>query len=236
MMSEPVAAASGGSWWEDLLDAFISPAELFRRRRDGRFGIALLILIMLIALVYFGTRSAMQPIYDVEFQRAMASRNMTPEELESARRVAAGFTPVLLLVGLPIGLLLLGGVVWLVARALGGRLSYAQGATIATFAYFPRVVDGISGGAQALLMDQGSLTSRYSVSLGIGRLLDAANTNQMALAMLGRLDLFTLWITVLIGVGLKQMAGITRAQAAAGAALVWLIGAIPALVQAFRAG
>ncbi|HEV8598635.1 MAG TPA: YIP1 family protein [Gemmatimonadales bacterium] len=230
-------AASGSSRWEDFIDVFIAPAELFRRRSDGKFGFALVVLIVLIAVIFLATRSAMQPILDAEFQRVMASRpNVTPEQLEMGRKFSSSFAPIVVVVTLPITIFVLGAVVWLGGRMVGGRLSYAQGATIATFAYFPRIVEYISSGVQALLMDEAKLVSRFSVSLGIGRLLDPESTNAALLALLGRLDLFTLWITALVAVGLKQMTGITTGKAVAAAGLVWLIGALPVLLQAFRAG
>lgn len=74
-MSEPTTVSvPSTSLWEDVLDVFISPVELFRRRADGRFGHALVMLLVLTALIYFATRAAMQPIYDAEFQHAMAAR------------------------------------------------------------------------------------------------------------------------------------------------------------------
>jgi hypothetical protein len=238
MSDSPTApAASGSSRWEDILDVFIAPAELFRRRRDGKFGHGLLALVLLVAIVYFATRSAIQPIMDAEFQRGMAANpNLTPEQMETGRRIASSFAPVFVLVGLPISIFIIGAVVWLAARVVGARLSYPQSATIATFAYFPKVVESISGGVQALLMDESKLTSRFSVSLGIGRFLDPGQTNAVLLALLGRMDLFTLWVTALVALGLKQMTGITTGKAVAGAGLVWLIGALPVLYQAFRAG
>lgn len=227
--------ASEGSRWEDLLDAFVSPVELFSRRRDGKFGHGLLALVVLTGILYFATRSAMQPIYEAEFVRGMAANpNVTPEQLEMARTISGRFGPIMLLVGLPIAVFVVAAVIWLAGRLVGGRLSYPQAAAISTFAFFPRMVESIVSGAQALLMDEGKLTSRFSVSLGIGRFLDPAQTNVMLLALLGRLDLFTLWVTALIAVGLKQMTGLTTGKAVAGAAVVWLIGALPVLYQAFR--
>lgn len=235
--STTAPAASASSRWDDFIDVFIAPAELFRRRSDGKFGHGLLVLVVLVAIVFFATRSAMQPIMDAEFQRGMAANpNLTPEQLEMGRRVSSSFGPVLVLVGLPIAIFILAAVVWLASRLVGGRLSYPQGAAIATFAYFPKVVESIASGAQALLMDESKLVSRFSVSVGIGRFLDPQQTNAMLLALLGRLDLFTLWVTALIAVGLRQMTGITTGKAVAGAALIWLIGALPVLYQAFRAG
>jgi hypothetical protein len=56
------------------------------------------------------------------------------------------------------------------------------------------------------------------------------------LALLGRIDLFTLWATLLVGIGIKQMGKTTTGQAVAAAALAWLAGCLPVLLQAMRAG
>jgi len=85
------------------------------------------------------------------------------------------------------------------------------------------------------VMDESKLTSHFSVSLGLARLLDHEKLTPL-LAFLGRVDLFTLWVTALVAVGLKQMTGTTTGRAVAAAALVWLIGALPTLLQAVRAG
>jgi hypothetical protein len=237
MSETPATASVTSSRWEDLIDVFIAPVQLFRRRSDGKFGHALLVLMVLIAIVYFLTRNAMQPIMDAEFQRSMASNpKLTPEQIETGRKFASSLAPVFVLIGIPITVFVLGAIIWLVARVVGGRLSYAQGATIATFAYFPRALEAITNGVQALLMDESKLTSRFSVSLGLGRLLDSSKTSGALLALAGRVDLFTLWITVLVAVGLKQMTRMTTGQAIGGAVLVWLIGALPTLIQALRAG
>lgn len=230
----PVAAVSR---WDDYLDVFIAPSRLFARRSDGKFGHALLVFIVLAALLYFGTRSAMQPIMTAEFERGMAQNpNMTPEQMETARRFAGIGGAVFILVGTPIVILVLGGVVWLAARLIGKAPSYAQGATIATFAMFPRLVDSIASALQALLMDEQSLTSRYRVSLGLGRFFDPGTANGILLALVGRIDVFTLWITVLIAIGIKVMTKATTAQAIGAATIVWLVGALPTLFPALRGG
>jgi hypothetical protein len=45
---------------------------------------------------------------------------------------------------------------------------------------------------------------------------------------------FTLWITVLVAIGLKTMGRTSTGSAALGAALVWLLGAIPMMIQGMR--
>ena len=107
-----------------------------------------------------------------------------------------------------------------------------QGATIATFAFFPRLIEIITNSVQALLLDETKLTSLHAVKLGVSRFLDPQSMGTAAMAFIGRIDLFTLWVTVLIAVGLKQMGRITTGQAALGSAVVWLVGALPTLLPA----
>jgi len=236
-VSESPPAAARTPLWEDFLDVFIAPVELFRRRADGKFGHALLVLMALTALAYFGTHHALQPISDAEYARKAATAgNLTPEQAESSRKIVAVLGPVFLVLGMGLAAYVLGAVVWLTTRAVGGAVSYVQGATIATFALFPRVLETVSMGVQALLMDESKLVSHYSVSAGLGRLVDPVHTNPIMLTLLGRVEFFTLWVTVLVAIGLRQMGRMTTGQAAAAAGIVWLVGAIPQLLQALRAG
>jgi hypothetical protein len=225
------------SRWDDYLDVYVAPTRLFERRSDGRFGHAMLVFIIAAAVLYFATRTAMEPIMNAEFERGMAANpNLTPEQMEAGRKFAGIAGGIFVLVGTPIMMLLLGGIIWLVSRALGKALSYSQGATIATFAMFPRLVESVVSAVQALLMDEQNLNSRYKVSLGLGRFFDRETANPVVLALLGRIDLFTIWVTLLIVIGIKVMGRATTGQAVLGAVLVWLVGAIPMLIQAMRGG
>lgn len=229
-MNEPTV-----SRFDDYLDVFVAPAKLFERRSDGKFGQALLILVLASAVLFFVTRTAMAPIWDAEIARGMASAaqsnpGMTPEQMEAGKKFGSIIGAVSLLLGLPIGVLLLGVGIWIVARLIGKSLSYSQGATIATFAMFPRLVESVTGAVQALLMDEGSLNSRFSISLGIGRFLDPDTSNPILLSLLGRIDVFTIWVTVLIMIGLKVMGRATTGQAVGASILVWFLGAIPTLL------
>ncbi len=240
-MTQPSGPAgeTKASRWEDYIDVFFSPAELFRRRAGGDFGLALLVFFIAATALYFATRSFMAPVFDAEWQRAIptmmkANPNLTADQLAGGKHMAETFGGVVIIILAPIAALVLGAVVWMIGRVLGAPMRYAQGATIATFAMFPRLLESLVNAVQATFMDERSITSRFSVSLGVGRFLPADQTNPLVLALLGRIDLFTIWITVLIAVGFKVIGKRTTGQAALGAVLVWLIGALPALFQAYR--
>lgn len=224
---------------DDYLDVFVSPTALFTRRSDGKFGQALLVLVVLSAILFFATKSAMAPIFDAEMAKGMAGAlkanpNMTPEQMERAKAIGAKFASVGFIFVLVVAPFLLGTVIFLVSRVVGGAVGFAQGITIATFAWFPRLVEGVVNAVQALLMDESKLTSRLSVSLGLGRLMDPA-TNPYVLALAGRVDVFTIWVTALIAIGIKVIGKTSTGQAVAGALIIWLIGALPLLYQAMKA-
>lgn len=233
--------ATASSRWDDYLDVFLAPSDLFTRRSDGKFGQALLVLMILMTIAWFGTKTAMQPVMDAEFSRNIAAAmkanpSLTEDQLSAMRKFGETFGAIFVLGGTPIMILILGGAAWAAGRLVGAGLSYAQGATIITFAMFPRLVESAVNALQALLLDERLITSRYSVSLGVGRFLDPETAGMLTMAIVGRIDLFTLWVTALIAIGIKVMGRVGLGEAAAAAAMVWVIGALPAVYGAVRAG
>ncbi len=224
---------------DDYMDVFVSPTKLFTRRSDGKFGQALLVLVVLSAIVFFATKTAMAPIMDAEFTKGMAGAmksnpNMTPEQIEAAKKFGTAFAPIFILIAISVSPFILGFFIFLVTKVVGGTLGYIQGVTIATFAFFPRIVEGVVGAVQALLMDESKLTSRLSISLGAGRFMDTAS-NPYILALAGRIDVFTIWVTALIAIGIKVIAKVSTGQAVAASVIIWFIGALPVLYQAMKA-
>jgi hypothetical protein len=58
--------------------------------------------------------------------------------------------------------------------------------------------------------------------------------SQVMLALASRVDLFTIWVTVLLAIGLHVVGKITRQQAGIVAGLTWVVGALPAVFGALR--
>jgi len=105
---------------------------------------------------------------------------------------------------------------------------------VAVFSYVPRVVEGVVNRVEGLLIDTSNLNSRYSLTLGLGRFFDPDTTSPILLGLIGRIDVFTIWITVLIAIGLAVTGKISRGKAAIAAAIVWLVGALPTLAGTLR--
>jgi hypothetical protein len=76
--------------WEDFIDIFVSPREVFARRADGSFALPLIVATVLIVALFFVMQSALATAFDAEFQRGMAQaaasgRQMTPEQMAGAQ-------------------------------------------------------------------------------------------------------------------------------------------------------
>jgi Yip1 domain len=226
------------SIWEDFADIVIEPVAVFNRRRDGKFGLVLLILAIIATVLSVGLHNALAPIIDAETSRATAAMLARSPQLSSAQlSTGQNFMEKFAMYGagvfLCIGVLISGVIVWIASRIVGAKESLAVAMMIATYSQFPRLIETVSSALQGLLLSPNSITSHYSVSLSPARFLDP-DTNPFILSVVGALDVFTLWSVALIGVGLYVTARIGRDRAAMAAALVWVAGLVPATFAALR--
>jgi hypothetical protein len=97
----------------------------------------------------------------------------------------------------------------------------------------PRVIGAVIGGVQGLLMDPSKLTSQLSISLSPARFMDPDATNPVLFQFLGRLDLITIWVTVLLAIGLYVTGKVSKERAVVFGILIWIIGSLPALQRAY---
>lgn len=236
-------ATKGGP--ADLVEIYYAPSEVFARRRDGRFGLPLAVLVVATALLFFVSKDLIKPVMDAEWaaqaetmRESIQARSpqMTPEQLEetmqSARSMGERFAlPMVTLYSL-VGPLIAGLVLWVVSRFVGVKPTLRIATMIAVFAFFPMLIEYIVSAVQMLVLPEEAITSRYSLSLGPARFMGDAS--RLARAVVGHLDVFTVWMAALMGIGLRTVAGATRNQAIIAAAVMWLLGMLPTVMGAAR--
>jgi hypothetical protein len=238
--SAPPASAKPASLWEDFIDIFISPSEVFERRRDSGFLVPLLVYVVLsVAIVVVG-HSALQPIFDSEFARGVAAAakknpQVSAAQMEGPRAFMEKLTPVIAGFGAFVMPLAIGVILWIVGKFFDAKESIGAACMIATYAILPRILGSLLSLVQAFAMDPSSLNGQYRVSLSAARFLDPDVASPLVIGLLGRIDLFTIWVTVLLAIGLSVVARIPRQRAAIAAFIVWVIGALPVLLGALRA-
>jgi hypothetical protein len=61
--------------------------------------------------------------------------------------------------------------------------------------------------------------------------MDADATNPLLLQVAGRFDLITIWVTVLLAIGVYVTGKVSKERAVIFGVLIFIVGAIPALRQ-----
>lgn len=221
---------------DDFMDIFYAPSVVFERRQNRTFWVPLLIVTVLTGVIFIANRDLIEPIMDAEMTRAMAKsgQQLTPQQVEGMRKFGSVFGTIGAFVMTPIMLIALGIVIWLVGKFVDAKQTLNAAIVVAAFAYVPRVVEGIGNRVQGLFVDTSTINSRYSLTLGLGRFFDADTASPILLAIIGRIDVFTIWVTILIAIGLAVTGKISRGRAAIAAAIIWVVGALPTIAGALR--
>lgn len=230
-------AAGPGPGPSDLFEIFFSPSEVYDRRRGGQFGLPLVVFAIASILLFFVTKDLLRPVMDAEWRVASQSileknPQLTADQIAGMRSMGEKFALVAVAIYSVVGPLLAGLVLWIVCKFVGLKPRLPVAITIAVFALFPMLLEYIVSAAQSFVVPEESITSRYSLSIGPARFMSGAST--VARAVVGHLDLFTLWTAFLMFIGLKVIPRATNAQAAIASAVVWLCGLIPPLMGAMR--
>lgn len=226
--------------WEDFVDIFYAPSSVFARRADGKFGMPLLFLVLVGTVLFFLTKNATSPIMDAEFARQSAAAmrknpQLTAEQMASGRGFFETFAPVFFAVGITLSIFGTGLVLWLVGKLFDAKESVAAAIMVATYAEVPRLVQILTNAAQGLVMSPESLNSMNSVGFNLARFMNPDGSAVM-IALASRVDLFTIWVTVLLAIGLHVVGKIPKQQAAIVAAITWVVGALPTVFGALRNG
>jgi hypothetical protein len=224
--------------WEDFIDIFYAPSDVFARRQNGSFWIPLLVVTLSMGVIYFLTSGAMRPIVDAEFNRQTAAAlrhnpQLNAAAIERFRPIASRIAQVVVFVSIPIIMLATGTAVWLVGKLFEATQTFRTSLVVAAYSCVPKIIEAVVNGVQALMLDSAQLNGPFRVSLGLGRFFDPDTTSPLLLVVLGRVNVFTLWVTVLLAIGLAVTGKIPRGRAMLAAAIIWILGGIP-MFQALR--
>ena len=232
------AAPKTSSLFEDIVEIFVSPAQVFARRKGRGFWLALLIYTVIIAALAIGTKPLMQPVYDAVWQQSAAqiarqNPEITPEQLEKGRAFQDKFAIVGVVIFTPIIVLVTGLLLWIVGKLFDADEPLGDAMMVSTFSFLPKILAVVAGALIAMFADPAHITSQFSVTVGPGYFINATQQPILA-ALAGRLDIFTIWVTVLLAIGLHVVGKIPIGKAATAAIIVWILGALPGLYGAMK--
>lgn len=232
--------APRASIWEDFVDIFVSPASVFERRRAGKFGIPLLVFLVVFGALSFASAGALGQAQAADSRRVMerlaAENPQMREAMQQSGASAGAPNPIVSsLAGMAmmaVGIFLAGLFTWIIGKLFGATASVGLVVMIVTYAQFPRILQQIVMIVQGFLLDPSQLTSMFRVSTSPARFMDPDTTAMPMLIAASRLDPFLLWSTALIAIGLYVIGGLSKAEAAAVAVIIWVLGTLPILLPA----
>ncbi|MEO5739680.1 MAG: YIP1 family protein [Vicinamibacterales bacterium] len=238
-MAAQAAKAATPQIWEDFIDIFYAPSSVFRRRENGNVFIPLAVITIMCGLLFYLNSGVLQPMFDAEFERGIAAAirqnpKIPPEAVERMRGFAMRLQQVGMFIFLPIAMLGVGVATWLAGKLVGAKQTFRAALIVGAYAYAPRIIEGVLHGLQGLFLDPSQIDGRFRLSLGVGRFLDPDTASPLLLAIVGRTDLMTIWITVLVAIGLSVTGRVPLRKAAMAAAIVWLAGGLPLIMSALR--
>jgi hypothetical protein len=228
------------SLWEDYVDIFYMPSQVFARRENGNFWIPMLVVTVFFGMLWLASARVLEPVFDLEWDRQvrrMMERNpqTSPEQLEAGRAMVQRFQALSVLVIVPVTVFLVGFVLWAVGKVFEARQTLRSALVVAGLSYMPRVVERALAMVEGMVRDMSAIDGQNRLTWGAGRFLDPDTVEPSVLAVVMRIDLFTIWVTVLLAIGLAVTGKISRKRAAFAGVLMWLIGAIPTFFAMLRA-
>ena len=228
------------SLFEDFMDIFYAPSKVFARRADSSYWGPMLVVSVVSAIFAFVNRDIFSAIFQAESSRAMAqvlakNPQLTAEQFQSMAGMQEKVGMFFAYVGTPIFLFVVGFMAWLSAKFAGAKVTYGQAVLIMSFAWVPRIVQGLVNTVQKLVFDTTTITGMQSFSFSPARFMDPDTASKALVALAGRFDLFTIWLTILAGIGIAVIAKVPRSKGYMAAAILFVIGSLFAVVPALFA-
>jgi hypothetical protein len=137
---------------------------------------------------------------------------MTSEQIEQAisqgARIGAVVTHVFGVLGPPIYLAIIAGIGLLIVNAIfGAHANFKTAFSVACYAYLPNVLGGLVALAMILLGDPEHFNAENPVPSNVGFFLNPLETSKPLYKFAASVDIFTLWLLILLGIGFSQAVG-----------------------------
>lgn len=224
--TQPEPQQEKASRWEDYIDVFFSPFELFRRRASDKVAPPLLTLIGLGILFY---------LIMIPANRIVVRGSIPPEAQAQMTEGMVRMMSYAGVIGVPIMyavmVVIAAALLWLGGRVADMRTEFSRTMLIATYAAFVLLLSQILASLLIMVGGEAGFDPIRSMSFGVLRFIGDADMNRSVAALLGLFDIFSIWQAALWAIGLSVVYKVGMARAAAVAAVVWVLFAIPGVIM-----
>lgn len=214
-------------WWKDYLEIVYAPARVFARNENGNFWRPMAVVTIAFGVVLLVGIPAWQPYFESiwnERAQEILRRypSTSPPELAKQKANDLRMAFVALPILLPLVMGLTGLVAWVIGKALRSSQTVRSAMVVAAFAYVPVVFAGMAAFTEGLLFGAPAPNDPSMVGWSLGRFFSAeAIGHRPLLSIVAHLDVFTIWMTVLLCIGLA-VTGKLAPKRAILAGFIWL--------------
>lgn len=225
-VQSPAAEAAGLTQFERVGNTFVAPSKTFEDiRRGNRSWWLPFILLALFSYLFFAVISqkvGIQQVVDNQIRMNPKAQEqlaaVTPEQRERANRLSTGFTEGALLAGPLIGMLGAAivslGLLGTINFIFGGRAQYGQIFAVSYYAWLPSIVKYLLG---MIVIYAGIAPETFNIknfapTNAAALFMDPTSANKALYALASSLDIVTIWVLVLMGMGIATVAGVKRSS------------------------
>jgi hypothetical protein len=228
-----------------FLGVFVSPGETFAeiaRRPDFIAPLIVLILATIAVSETMLARVGMERLVRMQLEHSSRASSMTPPQMQQAVDQGVRIGTILAHLGfvfLPVVLLLIAVICLAVTNAIfGGRITFGTAFSIVCYANLVSVLTSVIAIVMIIFGDVEHFNPQNPVPTNPGFFLNPAETPRALLSLAGSFDIFSLWIIVLLGIGLSEAAARKVKIASITLTLfgLWLVWVLAKVVLSILAG
>jgi len=219
-----------------IVGVFFSPNETFQSiARKPDFGVPLTILALLSLVTGWVLASRLD--FVAMMREAMESNpqtaSMPAERLDSTVKMMAGVTKAISYASPLVSILMLvilSGIIFLAFRMFGGQGDFKQAFSATVYAWYPPLLKGVI--AFIVLLNRKNISMvdlQNPVRSNLGFLVNP-KTQPLAFAFLSSIDVFSIWLVILLIIGFAALSRLSKARSAAIVITLWIIGTLLKLI------
>lgn len=198
-----------------LVGVFISPSPTFAdiaRKPDFLFPLIVAVIAALAVTETMLAKIGMERIVRLSIEQSSRAASMSPEQMEQAVTQGAKFGAVLAhlgaLLGPPIGLLIIAGLGLLIVNGIfGAQLNFRTAFSVTCYANLVTILGALMALLLVLFGDAEHFNPQNFVPSNVGFFLNPSETSKPVYSLAGSLDLFTIWLIGLLGIGFSEATG-----------------------------
>lgn len=198
-----------------LMGVFFEPNKTFSdiAGRPGWLVPVLIVTISTVLMIYlFNSHIGWEPYLHRIMDNNPRVQQLTPEQRQNAFNLQLRLVPILSYVGgvlgFPLTLLIGGGLILgIVKGLLGVPMRFSQVFAIMAYAWLPRVIFAGLSIVVMFLKNPEDFDIQNSFASNPGAFMDPDKSSKFLYTLASALDVFTIWVILLIAVGLKAAGG-----------------------------